>query len=87
MGSPCSWGDNLTLQSIADTFDVVINLITDFADKNVIVIQPTVIQPTVIQPTVIQPTVIQPTGCQQPVGGIWLGFYAEFHYVSIEHLD
>jgi hypothetical protein len=72
MGSPCSWGDNLTLQSIADTFDVVINLITDFADKNVIV---------------IQPTVIQPTGCQQPVGGIWLGFYAEFHYVSIEHLD
>jgi hypothetical protein len=67
MGSPCSWGDNLTLQAIADTFDVVINLITDFPDKNVIV--------------------LRNNRCQQPVGGIWLGFYAEFHYVSIEHLD
>jgi hypothetical protein len=67
MASAGSWGDNLSLQAIADSYQIVINLITSFAAaKNLVV--------------------ISPNRCD-PVGEIWLGFYAEFHYVSIEHAD
>lgn len=58
-----AWGDNLTLQAVADAFDIEVCLVTSFSDRNFICIPPVSGRPS-----------------QQ----IWLGFFAEYHYTSLE---
>lgn len=65
MAQPSTWGDNLSLQAIADTFDIEVCLVTSFLERSFICIKPA-------------------SGC--PVQQIWLGFYAEYHYTSLEPL-
>lgn len=69
-----------TLQAVADTFNVQIHLLTTFSTDNVITVAPL--------------EELQTAGddggsaSSSAVEGvpIWLGFYAEFHYVSIEQI-
>lgn len=63
MAEPATWGDNLSLQAIADVFDVEACLVTSFLERSFICISP----------------------CSgKPAQQIWLGFYAEYHYTSLE---
>lgn len=69
-----------TLQAVADTFNVQIHFLTTFSTDNVITVAPL--------------EELQTAGddggsaSSSAVEGvpIWLGFYAEFHYVSIEQI-
>ena len=64
------WGDNLTLQSLADAFDVDINVISSFAEGGVLCILPL--------KAASEPATAKPR--QQ----VFLGYYADVHYVSVE---
>jgi len=66
MAEPTTWGDNLSLQAIADAFEIEACLVTTFLERSFISIRPASGRST-----------------QQ----IWLGFYAEYHYISLEPLQ
>lgn len=65
MEDPHTWGDNLSLQAIADTYRVEVCLVTSYMQHSFICIKP---------------------GTGPPGQQIWLGFYAEYHYTSLEPL-
>lgn len=64
------WGDHVTLQALSDYLGVEINLVTSFESAGLIRVTPRPPAP----------------GQPKPPGGapIWLSFWAEIHYQSIE---
>jgi hypothetical protein len=64
------WGDHVTLQALADSLGVEINLVTSFESGGLIRVTPQ------------EPPAWQP----RPPGGppLWLAFWAEVHFNSIE---
>lgn len=68
MATPAHWGDNLSLQAIADAFQIRIMLITSFQRRAL----------------VVSPQQMCRERGQDQDRCIWLGFFAEWHYVSLE---
>lgn len=68
MATPAHWGDNLSLQAIADAFQIRIMLITSLQRRALIV----------------SPQQMCRERGQDQDRCIWLGFFAEWHYVSLE---
>ncbi|CAK0882524.1 unnamed protein product [Prorocentrum cordatum] len=66
MRAAAEWGDNLTLQAIADTYRVQICMVTTYLERGFLH--------------------ISPWGAGGAANQIWLGFYAEYHYTSLEPL-
>lgn len=65
MAEPRTWGDNLSLQAIADVYAIRVCILSSFPQRRFLHIDP-----------MGGPSV----GHQE----IWLGFYAEYHYTSLE---
>jgi len=65
MAKPTTWGDNLSLQAIADAFEIEVCLVSTFLERSFISIRP---------------------ASGRSMQQIWLGFYAEYHYTSLEPL-
>ena len=64
------WGDNLTLQSLADAFDVDINVISSSAEGGVLCILPL--------------KAASEPATAKPREQVFLGYYADVHFVSVE---
>jgi len=64
MSEPDTWGDNLSLQAIADSYDIQVCIMSSFLERRFLC--------------------ICPSGGRRPSQQVWLGFYAEYHYTSLE---
>ena len=81
MAKDGEWGDNVTLQVAADALEVEIVLVTSFPDNRSVV--------------TIRPLVWNAGEGEEPASGkavqrsktLWLSFYAEIHYNSIDVKD
>lgn len=67
MARPTTWGDNLSLQAVADAYSVQVCILSSFMEKRFLC--------------------IRPASGQQPILEVWLGFFAECHYTSLEPVD
>jgi len=67
MEGPREWGDNLSLQAIADAYNIQVCLVTSYLTHRFLCVSPA-------------------SACNsaQPPRQIWLGFFAEYHYTSLE---
>lgn len=64
MAEPHTWGDNLSLQALADAYFVQVCILSSFLDRRFLC--------------------VYPAGDKKPVHQVWLGFFAEYHYTSLE---
>eukprot|EP00966_Prymnesium_polylepis_P219979 5089010-Prymnesium_polylepis.1 len=67
LSQPGEWGDNLMLQALASAFGVDINLVTTFPDAKIVRVE----------------TAAGGGAAAQHPRQLWLGFYADVHYVSV----
>lgn len=64
MAETTTWGDNLSLQAIADAYHLQVCIVSSFPQRRFLS--------------------VYPLNGPRPTQQAWLGFYAEYHYTSLE---
>lgn len=86
MAADCSWGDHVTLQALADRLRVEIALVTSFEEAAegdaVILVSPRALAGTSRQR--VDGEEAGPASSLPLLRTLWLSFFAEIHYQSIE---
>ncbi|KAJ1456920.1 hypothetical protein M885DRAFT_516504 [Pelagophyceae sp. CCMP2097] len=79
MAQPREWGDHVTLQATADAYRIKITVVTSYAERSFIRVKPTLYGDA---DGCASPSRRHP--CTRARRNIWLAFWAETHYSSIE---
>jgi len=67
MAEPTTWGDNLSLQALADAYCIQVCILSSFLNRRFLC--------------------VYPGEGLRPTHEVWLGFFAEYHYTSLEPVD